>query len=192
MKTNIINGKFAVDKNFIDESDAKFDEMLSIAARKVFSGDEKIIGLTGPTCSGKTTAANKLKSIVESMGKRMQVISLDDFFKDEFSTQEIDRDSTDADGLDFDSPDTLDMPLLTEFVHDLFERGKAKKPIFDFKTGKREVWEEFVADDDDVFLFEGIQVLYPRVISVIESAKGIDDLQPFDPQQFAQGLFAED
>ena len=169
MKTNIINGKFAVDKNFIDESDAKFDELLSIAARKVFSGDEKIIGLTGPTCSGKTTAANKLKSIVESMGKRMQVISLDDFFKDEFSTQEIDRDSTDADGLDFDSPDTLDMPLLTEFVHDLFSKGRATKPIFDFKTGTRPEYYEVVRHDDDVFVFEGIQVLYPDVVKLLGS-----------------------
>ena len=169
MKTDIINGRLVADKDFIDESDAKFDEMLSLAARNVFSGDEKIIGLTGPTCSGKTTAAKKLKSIVEGMGKNMQVISLDDFFKDEFSKQEIDRDSADADGLDFDSPDTLDMPLLTEFVHDLFSKGRATKPIFDFKTGTRPEYYEVIRHDDDVFVFEGIQVLYPDVVKLLGS-----------------------
>ena len=169
MQANTVYGKAAVDREFVEACDARFDELLSIAAHKVFSGDEKIIGLTGPTCSGKTTAANKLKSIVEGMGKRMQVISLDDFFKDEFSTVDIDRTTANADELDFDSPDTVDMPLLTQFVHDLFSKGRAMKPIFDFKTGTRPEYYEVVKHDDDVFVFEGIQVLYPEVVKLLGS-----------------------
>lgn len=169
MKTHTLNGRLIADKEFIECCDDSFDAALSLAAHKVFSGNEKIIGLTGPTCSGKTTAAKKLKSIVEGMGKRMQVISLDDFFKDEFSKQEIDRNTSDADGLDFDSPDTLDMPLLTQFVHDLFSKGRAMKPIFDFKTGTRPEYHEIVRGDDDVFVFEGIQVLYPEVVKLLGS-----------------------
>ncbi len=169
MKTHTVNGRLIADKEFIENCDDRFDAALSLAAHRVFSGDEKIIGLTGPTCSGKTTAAKKLKSIVEGMGKRMQVISLDDFFKDEFSKQEIDRSTSDADGLDFDSPDTLDMPLLTQFVHDLFSKGRAMKPIFDFKTGTRPEYHEIVRHDEDVFVFEGIQVLYPEVVKLLGS-----------------------
>ena len=169
MKTQIISGRLTVDREFIENCDKKFDEALSLAAHRVFSGEEKIIGLTGPTCSGKTTAANKLKSIVEEMGKKMQVISLDDFFKDEFSKQKIDRNTSDADGLDFDSPDTMDMPLLSEFVHDLFSKGRAMKPTFDFKTGTRPEYNEIVRHEDDVFVFEGIQVLYPEVVKLLGS-----------------------
>lgn len=169
MKTQIISGRLTVDREFIENCDKKFDEALSLAAHRVFSGEEKIIGLTGPTCSGKTTAANKLKSIVEEMGKKMQVISLDDFFKDEFSKQKIDRNTSDADGLDFDSPDTMDMPLLSEFVHDLFSKGRAMKPTFDFKTGTRPEYNEIVRHEDDVFVFEGIQVLYPEVVNLLGS-----------------------
>ena len=169
MKTHTVNGRLIADKEFIESCDDSFDTALSLAAHKVFSGNEKIIGLTGPTCSGKTTAAKKLKSIVEEMGKRMQVISLDDFFKDEFSKQEIDRSTSDADGLDFDSPDTLDMPLLTQFVHDLFLKGRAMKPTFDFKTGTRPEYNEVVRHDEDVFVFEGIQALYPEVVKLLGS-----------------------
>lgn len=169
MKTQIVEGRLAVDREFIENCDRRFDEKLSLAASRVFSGDEKIIGLTGPTCSGKTTAAKKLKSIVEAMGKKMQVISLDDFFKDEFSKQEIDRNTSDAEGLDFDSPDTMDMPLLTEFVHDLFTKGRATKPTFDFKTGTRPEYNEVVRHEDDVFVFEGIQILYPEVVKLLGS-----------------------
>ena len=169
MKTQIISGRLTVDREFIENCDKKFDEALSLAAHRVFSGEEKIIGLTGPTCSGKTTAAKKLKSTVEEMGKKMQVISLDDFFKDEFSKQKIDRNTSDADGLDFDSPDTMDMPLLSEFVHDLFSKGRAMKPTFDFKTGTRPEYNEIVRHEDDVFVFEGIQVLYPEVVKLLGS-----------------------
>ena len=103
------------------------------------------------------------------MGKKMQVISLDDFFKDEFSKKKIDRNAADADGLDFDSPDTMDMPLLTEFVHDLFSKGKAMKPTFDFKTGTRPEYNEIIRHKDDVFVFEGIQVLYPEIVKLLGS-----------------------
>ncbi len=167
MKTQLINGRIVTDREFIENCDAKFDEELSLAAHRVFSGNEKIIGLTGPTCSGKTTAAKKLKTILEGMGKRMQVISLDDFFKDEFSKSQIDRSTSDADGLDFDSPDTLDMPLLEDFVHKLFTTGRAVKPIFDFKTGTRPEHREIVLHPEDVFVFEGIQVLYPDVVRLL-------------------------
>ncbi len=169
MKTQLVNGRLVVDREFIENCDSKFDDTLSLAAHRVFSGEEKIIGLTGPTCSGKTTAAKKLKSIVESMGKKMQVISLDDFFKDEFSKQDIDRNTADADGLDFDSPDTMDMPLLCEFVHNLFTKGRAVKPTFDFKTGTRPEYHEIIRHTEDVFVFEGIQVLYPEIVKLLGS-----------------------
>lgn len=169
MKTQLVHGRPTVDREFIESCDKKFDEALSLAAHRVFSGNKKIIGLTGPTCSGKTTAAKKLKTIMEGMGKRMQVISLDDFFKDEFSKKKINRNTADADGLDFDSPDTMDILLLSEFVHDLFSKGRAMKPTFDFKTGTRPEYHEIVRHEDDVFVFEGIQVLYPEIVKLLGS-----------------------
>lgn len=155
-----------IDKSFIDMCDKEFDEKLSLAAGAVFTGKEKIIGLSGPTCSGKTTASNKLAALIGKSGAKMKVISLDDFFKDEFSKTEISRD--DAEGLDFDSPDTMDMELLDKFVDDLFTRGRATKPTFDFKTGTRINYSEVTFSDGDVFVFEGIQVMYPQIQKIIE------------------------
>lgn len=155
-----------IDKNFIDKCDKEFDDMLSIAAGKVFTGNEKIIGLSGPTCSGKTTASNKLAGIIRNMGANMKIISLDDFFKDMFSRDKLDPD--DAEGLDFDSPDTMDIELLSSFVNNLFTNGRATKPIFDFKSGGRTKTEEIVYEEGDVFVFEGIQVMYPSIQKIIE------------------------
>lgn len=155
-----------IDKNFIDKCDKEFDDMLSLAAEKVFTGKEKIIGLSGPTCSGKTTASNKLAGIIGDMGANMKIISLDDFFKDMFSRDDLDPD--DAEGLDFDSPDTMDIELLQNFVSDLFSKGRAVKPTFDFKTGTRTNYHEVVYNEGDVFVFEGIQVMYPSIQKIIE------------------------
>lgn len=154
-----------IDKNFIDKCDKEFDEILSLAAAKVYTGKEKIIGLSGPTCSGKTTASNKLAGIIGDMGANMKIISLDDFFKDMFSRDDLDPD--DAEGLDFDSPDTMDVELLENFVNDLFNKGRATKPTFDFKTGTRINYHEVVYNEGDVFVFEGIQVMYPSIEKII-------------------------
>ncbi|MBE6583412.1 MAG: hypothetical protein E7649_00330 [Ruminococcaceae bacterium] len=171
MDRNIKKGFLKIDSDFVHLCDEEFERALSRGVSELCDGkDVRVVGLTGPTCSGKTTAAKKLISHLGDSQKIVHVISLDDFYKDNFSKEDLkDTDLTKA---DFDSPDTLDCELFYEFVHDLFEKGRAKKPIFDFKTGERSVWEEFSADDDDVFLFEGIQVLYPKVLSVIEKAGG--------------------
>ena len=168
---NIKKGFCSIDAQFVRDCDARFESALSVGVKALLDGkDVRVIGLTGPTCSGKTTAARKLISYLGDSQKIVHVISLDDFYKDDYSKD--DMKNIDLSKVDFDSPDTLDCELFHEFVHDLLVRGKAKKPIFDFKTGTRAAYEEFTADDDDVFLFEGIQVLYPRVLSVIEQEQG--------------------
>ncbi len=100
----------------------------------------------------------------------MITVSLDDFFKDQFSRSSLV--GADPSKLDFDSPDTLDTELLGGFIDELFAKGKAKKPIFDFVSGDRSEWVEVEFDDDDILLLEGIQVLYPSVLSVIEAHGG--------------------
>lgn len=165
-------GKYKIDQSFIEKCDREFDGLLENAVNHLCDKSEgiRVMGLTGPTCSGKTTAAKKLLCHLGDEYKRVLTVSLDDFFKDCFSREKL----VDAkvEELDFDSPDTLDTELLERFVDEIFTKGRAEKPIFDFVSGTRSRWEEIVCDEDDVLLFEGIQVLYPSVLSVIESHGG--------------------
>ncbi len=171
MENRIKQGFLKTNEKFVKNCDELFEEELSFGVKKLVDGRNlRVIGLTGPTCSGKTTAAKKLISYLGDSQKIVHIISLDDFYKEAFSRQELD--SLDISKVDFDSPDTLDTELFEKFVTELFTKGSATKPIFDFKTGERKERESFVADDDDVFLLEGIQVLYPKVISVIEKMGG--------------------
>ena len=148
-----------------------FSEQLQRVCEELLAHRElHFFGLTGPTCSGKTTAAKKLIHHLGDEERRVVTVSLDDFFKDCFSREDIAK--TKVEDLDFDSPDTLDVELLSRFVDEIFTKGKAEKPIFDFVTGGRSRYEEIECKENDVLLFEGIQVLYPAVLSVIESHGG--------------------
>lgn len=173
MKTPLYKeGKARIDQSFIEECDRELEKHFENAVALVCDEWEnvRVLGLTGPTCSGKTTTARKLLHRFHEKGKRVVTVSLDDFFKDCFSREAI----ADAkvEELDFDSPDTLDTELLSRFIDDIFSVGKAKKPIFDFVSGTRIRWDEIDCGENDVLLFEGIQVLYPAVLSVIEAHGG--------------------
>ena len=165
-------GREKIDQSFIEECDRVLDGHFESAVKHLCHNSEgiRVMGLTGPTCSGKTTAAKKLLHRFHENEKRVVTVSLDDFFKDCFSREEL----ADArvEDLDFDSPDTLDTELLAAFVDEIFSNGRAEKPIFDFVSGERSRYEEIVCGENDVILFEGIQVLYPAVLSVIEGHGG--------------------
>ena len=168
---NYKTGFHKIDVDFIKKCDEEFEILLEKSVSKLCDDENvRVLGLTGPTCSGKTTAAKKLLRHLGDEKKRVITVSLDDFFKDCFSRDVLAE--TEVEELDFDSPDTLDTELLAKFVDEIFSKGKAKKPIFDFVSGTRIRWEEIECDEDDVLLFEGIQVLYPAVLSVIESHGG--------------------
>ncbi len=157
-------GYASVDETFVKKCDGEFDTLLNSTVEKVCRDNSvKIIGITGPTCSGKTTTAKKVIDYYKSHGIKLHVISLDDFFKDQFSKDDF----IDPKNVDFDSPDTFDTEEFYSFVTDLFEKGIAEKPIFDFQTGDRDRRERITMGEGDVLLFEGIQLLYPQVEAIL-------------------------
>ena len=54
----------------------------------------------------------------------------------------------------------------------LFSEGEADKPIFDFVSCDRSRYEHIVRGEGDVFLFEGIQLLYPQVEKLLHKMNG--------------------
>ena len=162
-------GHASIDEAFVKKCDREFDDLLNTTVEKVCKDNSvKIIGITGPTCSGKTTTAKKVIGYYESHGIKLHVISLDDFFKDQFSKDDF----IDPKNVDFDSPDTFDTDEFYSFVTTLFNKGEAEKPIFDFQTGDRDRREKITMTEGDVVLFEGIQLLYPQVETILHQMHG--------------------
>ena len=69
-------------KAYVLECDADFETRLDRMMKDICDiEDIDFLTLSGPTCSGKTTASKKLISEFSERGKTVKIISLDDFFR---------------------------------------------------------------------------------------------------------------
>lgn len=155
---------------FVAAGDEMFDAQLARISRRIAESgkgpDEiKAIALAGPTCSGKTTAAKKLSAALSAYGKTVHTVSIDDYYLDRSVLVE----RANGGPVDFDSPDTIDIDALAVTVSEIFDTSMevVEIPLFDFNTGCREKMQELHVTDDDVFIFEGIQALYPNVSALL-------------------------
>lgn len=154
-------------RTFVKECDDAFFRRLDSVSSEISENKKvNIVGLTGPTCSGKTTMANILINKLSGVGKRVHVISLDDFFHEREKLDAINKNGE----IDYDSPDTIDIELLSECAEEILRGDRVVLPKYDFLTGKRVKGDVIDADDDDMFIFEGIQVLYPQVASLFKTS----------------------
>ena len=155
---------------YVAACDAELEtRMDTVAERTALVDGLKLVGLTGPSCAGKTTAAKKLTACLEGHGHRVHVVSIDDFYYDKdylHSRAEADPDIE----IDYDSEDTIDVALLREKTASLLAGRPTQMPKFDFPTGMRIEGETIIPQKDDVFLFEGIQILYPKVRAILGAA----------------------
>ena len=127
--------------------------------------DCRMVTLSGPTCSGKTTTANKLVKDLTAEGRKVHVISIDDYYYDRDRLMEIARKN--GDEIDFDSPITIDIDTLRRTVDAISEGREVFVPKYDFKSGRRSGFEKYQTDESDTFIFEGIQAVYPNVKALL-------------------------
>ncbi len=157
--------------SLVKENERDFDSRLDRAAAAIAAdcveNGVRILRLSGPTCAGKTTTAGKLTKALEAVGRVVHTVSIDDFFYDRAVLHARAKDHPTGE-LDYDSVETIDLDTLSQCVHDLFSRGRAEIPNFDFITGDRMGYREMIIPDEEnpVFLFEGIQAVYPEVAAL--------------------------
>lgn len=155
---NINSAKSA--KDYVEFCEKEFEKMLADAVGTVISPvAPKIITVSGPTCSGKTTTSAKLTDLLERNGYGARVLSIDDFYRDNIRSEE---------NPDFESAAAIDLEYFGECVEKLFCGKKVYLPTFDMKTGVRAALTEYLPSPDDIFIFEGIQAVYPEVTSVLK------------------------
>lgn len=154
-------------KKYVLACDADFEERLDSVIKSLCETEGlQFVTLSGPTCSGKTTASKKMVSEFSERGRNVKIISIDDFFRDR---TELERDAIASGGkLDFDSEKALDLPELSDFMHRIQNGKGARLPHFDFVQAKRVRYDDFSVEKNDIVIFEGIQAIYPAFTSLIE------------------------
>lgn len=150
---------------YVLSCEAGYEAALDGAVRRVLAmPDCRTVLLSGPTCSGKTTTAKKLITEFSEAGARVRVVSIDDFFYDRALL--IERAVATGGRIDFDSPSTIDMEALAEAVDDILSGRPARLPRFDFLSGRRCETVTVPHGEHDVYIFEGIQAIYPTVTAL--------------------------
>lgn len=144
-------------KIYVDRCEARFEADMAECVRSLLQNKSlKFITLSGPTCSGKTTAAHIIVDALEAAGHKVKVVSIDDFF--------YERDFLDSRAeLDYDSVETIDLELLKTVVDGIEEGKSVEIPHFDFASGHRTHFDTYSPVPGGVTLFEGIQAVYPEV-----------------------------
>ena len=119
----------------------------------------KIVLISGPSSSGKTTSCYKLAMYLVSFGLTPKVISMDNFFKERTETPKK------ANGeYDFESLDALDLKLFNKTLKDLLDGKTVKMPTFDFYSGEKKFREVMTLAQTDILLIEGIHALNPKLL----------------------------
>ncbi|HOE56291.1 MAG TPA: nucleoside kinase [Bacillota bacterium] len=119
------------------------------------SGNKRLVLISGPSSSGKTTFAERLSVQLRVNGLKPVPISIDNFFKNRADTP-IGKDGE----YDFETIDAIDIATFNDVIKRLINGEEVEMPIFNFHTGNRE-WKgkKMKIDKEQVLVVEGIHGL---------------------------------
>ena len=128
----------------------------------------RIVLITGPTSSGKSTFCKRLSVQLKACGLHPVSFSTDDYFVNRLDTPKFPDGS-----YDFDNFETVDHDYLQEDVLQLLAGEEVEVPEYNFVTGKREFnGKKLKLDDRSILLVEGIHALNPMLTNLVpERAK---------------------
>ena len=148
----------------INVSEALQEKKISGIAEQIASRkDIKVVLISGPSSSGKTTFSKRLSVQLAACGLKPYPISMDDYF--------VDREKTPKgpDGeYDFESVYALNIPLLSHDLENLIAGNEVELPRYNFHTGKSEKsGVKLKTDSNMILVIEGIHALNPELTKQI-------------------------
>jgi len=146
--------------DFIQLCEARHNKMLANLGSMIEKDIEnlRIICIAGPSSSGKTTFANRLRIELLSRGLKPIRISLDDYYLSKSQAPK------DEDGNpDLESIDALDIELFNRNMLDLINGKEVQLPKFDFKKGCRVQGRLLKVGENEPIIIEGIHALNDRM-----------------------------
>jgi uridine kinase len=164
LNNRIRQGEFP---QIVHESEAAYEDDLDTASEILAERGDllKMVLITGPSSSGKTTTTIKLEQRLKKRGLRFRALNVDNYFfdlelhpKDEFGDY------------DFETPQALDLPLINKHLRHLVEGEQVFVPYYDFKTGRRtDDQTPMKLEEDEILLIDSLHGLYPPMTDGIDS-----------------------
>ena len=158
LNERIARGEFA---DIVHESEIAYNVDVENAVEMITErrDDLKMVIVSGPSSSGKTTTTIKLAQRLRHMELKLVTLNIDNYFydlelhpKDEFGDY------------DFETPQALDLSLINEHLVRLISGEDVLIPDYDFKTGHRINNETRIKlGPRDILLLDSLHGLYPSM-----------------------------
>jgi len=155
----ITNGSIST---VIKVQEALHEKKISDIADMIKAKGARIVLIAGPSSSGKTTSAKRLRIQLRVNGFLPVVISTDDYF--------VDREKTplSEDGKpDYDCFDAIDHDLLQQQLLALLDGKEVQLPRYNFFTGRSERGKKLKLKKNGIIVLEGIHGLNPALTEKI-------------------------
>ncbi|BEG99911.1 uridine kinase [Bacteroides sedimenti] len=139
----------------------------SIYHRSKSGGGVKLVLISGPSSSGKTTFCKRLSVQLMTNGLKPHSISLDNYF--------VNREETPLDekgNYDYESLYALDLKLFNSHLQALLRGEEVEIPTFNFTQGKKEYnGHRLRISENTILILEGIHALNPELTPLIPPEK---------------------
>lgn len=155
--------------HIVHESETAYETQLDTAAEmiKERSKELKMVMVSGPSSSGKTTTTYKLEQRLSKIGMKFVPLIVDHYFfdlemhpKDEFGDY------------DFETPQALDLDMINDHLVKLAAGEEVKIPYYDFKEGKRYLNRTpLQVKENEVLLIDSLHGLYPEFSKEIPASQ---------------------
>ena len=158
--------------DLIKVAEAFHEKQIANLADRIAQANEssgtRMVLISGPSSSGKTTFSKRLSIQLRILGLDPVVISLDDYF--------VDREHTPKDEngeYDYEALEAIDLQLLNDDLKRLIDGQSVKVPRYDFITGSRQWYEKpLKLGPKSIIVMEGIHGLNPQLTpSIPRSSK---------------------
>jgi len=149
---------------FINMCEARHNRMLVELGEAIQKDIENIrlVCIAGPSSSGKTTFANRLRIELLSRGIKPIRISIDDYYLPR------NRAPKDANGeADLESIQAIDIEYFNQNMLDLIQGDEVEIPKFDFVVGQRVKGRKIKIGPETVIIIEGIHALNDQLTTLI-------------------------
>ncbi len=151
------------------ESELFYEEDIRIATDMISErrDDLRIVLISGPSSSGKTTTTIKIGERLKQIGLSLVALNVDNYFYD------LDKHPKDEFGdYDFETPQALDLELINEHLTKLIRGEEVMLPLYDFKDGKRrDNQTPMKIGQNDIILIDSLHGLYPPMTQEIDENK---------------------